>query len=562
MGIRFKLEHASIVGWLAKSDHPFGSGRDWDDEDFDMHYMFHRSRRRYLARDEFHFSESDGEYGEDGIGGIWSAPRVTQNVVRDFLEALPNSVVANDDRDRSALNQLVIRARRRLDKFVYLNELDENSSERERGITIIDHAKYVGYRSKFVLLSHQVQKILRPLRGWFDVPIYFMPLGFWGSLENFQKSPSYTMWLLCGDDHRELAGKDFLDPFPIVQRLLRATRDSKVTICWTADGRSVVIPESKANASKLMEMSIQLPPSMLWRRLRELDTPMERADHILQISDLHFGSKFAGQEKVDYVKQHLLGRIKATRAAGDNVQVVMTGDAMDSPKQKYLDAFNTFNIELESATGVKTIFIPGNHDSKRHGFLPNFGAPTVSLPWKRVVRSDHCNAIFLCFDTSKDTKLARGNISDEQFLEVATEIERQGLNQELASHMRIALTHHHPFSRSEDEMDVVPLLGVKEERWLRMKNGEQLVRWCAGNRIPLILHGHKHHPRFIGQEIESDGRPVLVRAIGCGSTLGAEGKPLSFNWLTLQPKLNQWSISYFADPGDGSGFRDKRLVVG
>lgn len=555
MGVRFKLEHASIVGWLAKSEYPFGSGRDWDDEDFDMHYMFHR-RRRYLTRNNSQFSESDGNSGEDGLGGTWGAPRVMQNIMRDFLEALPNSVVANDDRDRYALNDLVNYARRRLD------ELDEGKSEKPKGTTYSEEQSYVGRDSKVVLPSYQVEKILRPLRSWFDVPLYFMPLGFWGSLENFQRSSSYTMWLLCGDDHRELSGKDFLDPFPIVSKLLRAKRDSKVTVCWTADGRSVTIPERKASVADLMELSSQLPPSRLWRKLRELDAPAERANHILQISDLHFGSKFAGKEKVEYIKQHLLGRIRASLASGDNVQVVMTGDAMDSPKQKYLDAFKELDDQLASASGVDTIVIPGNHDIKRKGFLPNFGTPTVSLPWKRVVRSDHCNAVFLCFDTSHDTVLARGNISNEQFLKVATEMERQNLKQECGSYIRIALTHHHPFSRSEDEMDVVPFLGIKEERWLRMKNGEQLVRWCAGNHVPLILHGHKHHPRFIGQEIESDGRTVLVRAIGCGSTLGAEGKPLSFNWLTLQPQSNQWTVSYFADPGDGSGFRDKRLVVG
>ena len=390
-----------------------------------------------------------------------------------------------------------------------------------------------------------------------------MPVGFWGSLQDFQQSPGYTMWLLCGDDHRELSGKDFLDPFPIVQKALRAARDSRVTVCWTADGRSVTISDQAASPRDLMEMSMQFPPSRLWAKLRRLESPPdESASHILQISDLHFGSKFAGREKVNYVKQHLLSRIKSSCAAGDKVQVVMTGDAMDSPKAKYLAEFNAFNAEIEAATGSNTVLIPGNHDSKRKGFLPNFGAPAVSLPWRNVVRSDHCGAIFLCFDTSIGTSMAKGNISDGQFLDVATEIEKQGLNAGHDSFIRIALTHHHPFSRSEDEVDVVPFLGLKEERWLRMNNGEQLVRWCAGNRIPLILHGHKHHPRFIGQEIESGGNLTTVRAIGCGSTLGAEGKPLSYNWLTLQGHAKQWFVSYFADPGDGSGFKEKRLVIG
>ncbi len=555
MGVRFKLEHASIVGWLASSSHSFGSGDDWDDEDFDMHYMFHRRHGRSRYSGDRYANQQDDVPGGDEPNGSWGAPRVMLNDMTDFLEALPNSVMAHDDRDRSALRDLAGFARRRFDEFMQPEDRSLNfSGQEEFREQLVSHG---------ALPSHSVANILRPLRRWFDVPLYFMPLGFWGNLEDFRQSPGYTMWLLCGEDHRELAGKDFLDPFPIVQTALRATRDSKVTVCWTADGRSVTIPDRTATPRELMEMSMQSPPSRLWRRLLELDAPPERANHILQISDLHFGSKFAGREKVEYVKQHLLGRIKASRQAGDKVQVVMTGDAMDSPKQKYLDAFNAFNDDVCAASGVETVFIPGNHDSKRKGFLPNIiGSPSVSLPWKKVVRSEHCNAIFLCFDTSIGTSLARGNIADAQFLEVAAEIERQGLNADHDSFMRIALTHHHPFSRSEDETDVVPFLGLKEERWLRMNNGEQLVKWCAGNRIPLILHGHKHHPRFIGQEIESDGRLVTVRAVGCGSTLGAEGKPLSYNWLTWQSQSNQWAVSYFADPGDGSGFKEKRLVVG
>ena len=552
MAVRFKLEHTSLVGWLARSDYRFGSSGGWDDDDFDMHYMFARNRRRHWHISSIQSPETDDPFDDYGFGNASGAPRVMMNVLTDFLEALPDSVVANDDRDRSTLSDLANYARTRLDDFT-LNEsrakaVNSNFEERKTAPVVVP--------------SHIVAKILWPLRGWFDVPLYFMPMGFWGSLEAFRPSPSYTMWLLCGDDHRELSGKDFLDPFPIVQKALRATRESQVTICWTSDGRSVTISNRTATPTDLMEMSMQLPPSRLWKELRAREAPQERANHILQISDLHFGSKFARQEKVDYVKQHLLGRIKLSHSIGDKVQVVMTGDAMDSPKPKYLAAFNAFNDEVSSMAGVETIFIPGNHDSKPKGYLPTFGISSVSLPWRKVVRSDHCNAIFLCFDTSIGTSLARGKISDAQFLEVAAEMERQGLNTEHDSFMRIALTHHHPFSRSEDETDVVPFLGIKEERWLRMENGEQLVRWCAGNRIPLILHGHKHHPRFIGQEIELDGQLVSVRAVGCESTLGAEGKPLSYNWITWQAKSSQWAVSYFADPGDGSGFKEKRLVVG
>lgn len=95
-----------------------------------------------------------------------------------------------------------------------------------------------------------------------------------------------------------------------------------------------------------------------------------------------------------------------------------------------------------------------------------------------------------------------------------------------------------------------------------MENGDHLVKWCAANRIPLILHGHKHRPRFVGQEIEIEGHARLVRAVGCGSSLGIGDRPLSFNWITWHPPTRSWMVSFFADPGDGSGFAEKRLAIG
>jgi hypothetical protein len=57
-----------------------------------------------------------------------------------------------------------------------------------------------------------------------------------------------------------------------------------------------------------------------------------------------------------------------------------------------------------------------------------------------------------------------------------------------------------------------------------MENGDHLVRCCASNDVPLILHGLKRKPRFVGQEIEFEGRTRLVRAVGCGSNFGDWGQ--------------------------------------
>jgi hypothetical protein len=170
--------------------------------------------------------------------------------------------------------------------------------------------------------------------------------------------------------------------------------------------------------------------------------------------------------------------------------------------------------------------------------------------------------VFICFNTSKNAKVAQGIITNDQFLDVATKLDALRAQKDCGNHIHVALVHHHPFSTQDDEVDTIPFLRIKEEPFLRMTNGEHLVRWCAQKNIPLILHGHKHRPRFVGREIEVEGRTRLVRAIGCGSSFGIEGKPLSYNWITWQPEAKTWTVSYMADPGDGGSFTERRLVVG
>lgn len=235
---------------------------------------------------------------------------------------------------------------------------------------------------------------------------------------------------------------------------------------------------------------------------------------------------------------------------------------MDSPSKKNLIEFEAFRNRLEDTAKTKTICIPGNHDMRRKGFLWRNWEHVSSLEWQNVIASDVCKTIFVCFDTSKEAKLAQGKITKDQFIDVATKLDGMKRLGKYDDHICVTLVHHHPFSTQDDEVDTLPFLRIKEEPYLRMENGEDLVKWCASRNVPLILHGHKHRPRFVGREIEFEGRTRLVRAIGCGSSFGIEGKPLSYNWITWQPAARSWTVSYMADPGDGSGFAEKRLVVG
>lgn len=525
MGLRFNLEQASLVGWLTRRDFPPPidelDWRHWP-EPWDRHFR-HRRRHRAL------------EQSEEGGGQVWRAPRVQIRVLGDFLRALPDSVVTSQPEDHAILRELATKSRH---AFASIEENDRDA----------------------VVSSNDVARILAPLRPWFDVPFYFLPLGSQVPFERFRDSTDYTMWLRCEDNRPGTITRDLLDPFPAIRQLF--TANIPATVCWTWSGDTVVVSQESASVERLLEMVRHSPPWRLWSELKGLHQSEAPAFNLLQLSDLHFGASAVTNTKLAYVEQHLRDRIDAVRSTGGVVQPVITGDLMDTPSKKNLEEFKAFRNRLTDNSKTEVICIPGNHDMRKKGFLWKNWEALAGLEWNSVVASDVCKVVFLCFDTSRDAKLAQGRIADDQFLEVATRLTELRRRGNYSDYISVALTHHHPFSTRDDEIDTLPFLGIREERFLRMENGDHLVRWCASNSVPLILHGHKHKPRFVGQEIEFEGRTRLVRAVGCGSSFGIEGKPLSFNWITWQPAIRQWTVSFFADPGDGSGFQEKRLAIG
>ena len=527
MGMQFSLDQASIVGWLTRRDYPapLGEAFPWDFEPF---YWRHHRRHRHMHR---HTPPQDG---------AWRAPRVQLGVLRAFLERLQQSVVTRYPEDGESLAFLVSLCRERM------AALPEAIRQHDRGI--VD--------------SMSVARILSPLRAWFDVPFYFMPLGQQASMEQFQQAPDFTLWLQCSDARRDALTMDLLDPFPGLREVLSAKSFEPATICWNWSGETVILSAERAPVGALMGLVREADPGSIWSMLKERQDSHQGGFHLLQVSDLHFGK--VSPATVTYVEQHLREKVEDVRSRGGVVQPIVTGDLMDTPSRTHLAEFQGFRNRMTDVAKARVVCIPGNHDMRRKGFLWRNWEVLSGLEWTNVFASQVCKVVFVCFDSSRDARLAQGKITAEQFVEVSTaltELRRLG---DYREYLTVSLVHHHPFSTREDEVDTLPLpfLRLKEERFLRMVDGGHLVEWCGRQDIPLILHGHKHRPRFIGQEVPVDGRTRLVRAVGCGAAFGIEGKPLSYNWITWQPRTRTWTVSFFADPGDGSGFVEKRLAMG
>ena len=200
------------------------------------------------------------------------------------------------------------------------------------------------------------------------------------------------------------------------------------------------------------------------------------------------------------------------------------------------------------------IVVPGNHDQRwlgnRLGALGDNKNAVADLSWSKVVVDPALMCVFLCFDSAREGFAATGTVRPQQLDDVAREFESVcRRTPESRAYKRIALLHHHPASYdARFDLLVEPLRegGVlDQERLLALEEAAQFLDWCRQFEIHVILHGHKHLQRL------RPGNAPDPAIVGCGISLGAEGKPLSYNVLTVHPPTGRIAVSMLADAGRG-----------
>jgi hypothetical protein len=170
---------------------------------------------------------------------------------------------------------------------------------------------------------------------------------------------------------------------------------------------------------------------------------------------------------------------------------------------------------------------------------------------------DDLQTVFLCFNSSLKGNLARGQTGERQRTRVAGEHRNAlAVRPELREYLTVALIHHHPFSFETTPTTwfqrALVSMRLSDEPTLKMEDAEAFVDWCARWRVSAVLHGHKHVPRYETRVVTPEGAPAHeVTAIGCGSTLGAEGSPLSYCLLSWDPHAARWSATFYESRGGG-----------
>jgi 3',5'-cyclic AMP phosphodiesterase CpdA len=375
----------------------------------------------------------------------------------------------------------------------------------------------------------------------------------------FMKNGAYASeghgLFLISDPERQF-NYQFLDPFPPIQEIAKHPGNVPGVVFFNKDASVFV---SITVADDLLKRILEAAKNSKAAITDVIKTaslgPAET--RILHLSDLHFGT-----ERATALEEFLVASI--ARKAKDVDRIVITGDLFDNPTAEAKNAFTNFRSQLERITNKDLIVIPGNHDESfkgnRLGFIGRMFKEVATLEWSSLVIDPEMRCIFFAFDSALEAKIsAQGVVTDDQLIRVGamyqTKFDR---DPDLANYLSVALIHHHPFSWSSNEPKI---LGYSLEDLLYLKNAQDFLEWCALKNIPLILHGHKHVPRHVVEPINVDGRWRTIQSIGCGSSLGAEDGPLSYNILSWHPQTQNWSAAFWVDNGKATGFTQRYISV-
>lgn len=360
---------------------------------------------------------------------------------------------------------------------------------------------------------------------------------------------------------------EVLDPIPAFSVALHAAADWPGIVFWTANGASAFAP-----LNQVSELMRELENASHDGRHRHhfshfrstsgFDTVLRswansrptRYRRILHLSDLHFGTKDAAENQ-PLLNAELRDIVKSVD------RVVITGDLFDTPKSDYAALYRAFKDNITHlANGREPIAITGNHDQRMIGLFGDDYKQVAQIGSTKIIVDDNCQMIFICFNSSEKGSFARGKITKSQFRQLGAEYRTlTAARPELKEFLPIVLVHHHPFS-----FDVKPetwvqralsAVGFRDEAFLEMVDADDLHRWCLDWKVKTILHGHKHKARYVEREVMRDNDRMALTAIGCGSSLGAEGSAVSYNLLEWEPQSQRWIASFF-ESINGGAFRE------
>lgn len=273
--------------------------------------------------------------------------------------------------------------------------------------------------------------------------------------------------------------------------------------------------------------------------------------HIAVLSDFHVGEKARSRDlcpgdastapETGY-RERFLAFLKDSKITAD--YLVLPGDVSNRAKPEEFALASEVVLEIAEALEVpahKVIYVPGNHDVDwevmklghdptgfRKGqryepmngeswvFHEVIGRSTGSLiqaPYFAIW--DYHDLLVVGYNSSfhddPNVSVHHGLIANESLTRLEEELEaREAGATKAKKKLRIFLVHHHPVQYS----DPIP----NEPDFSAMTNAGNLLKILRRKHFDLVIHGHKHSPRFETHIVDS-GFPLAILSAGSFSSI-------------------------------------------
>jgi predicted phosphodiesterase len=303
------------------------------------------------------------------------------------------------------------------------------------------------------------------------------------------------------------------DAFPNFEVALRQADLWPAVLFWDSKNFAFVPVEHYKELLSLYETVKDKGCGYIGELKRIAQKKKKANNYIFHLSDLHFG---AGN--VDSTGQRLKSLVKSqfkTIDDNDNVEFVITGDAIHSPNRTNENYYRNFSDNLETYRSKPPIRILGNHDIHRCGlaFLRNRHiVANIAGNYPKIKHLHEHKVALLLFNSNTNGDLARGEIGTAQMSRMGNLLDK---DKDLKDYLLIAVMHHHlwkPPSDYYNEKWYKIWLNSLLDETMKLTDAEDFTEWLQQRNVKFVLHGHKHRPF----RVEDKG----INVICCGSSTG------------------------------------------
>ena len=348
----------------------------------------------------------------------------------------------------------------------------------------VDHILHKPFSSEMETMAQTYQEAIH---------IVYVP-GFDESSFQMTSFPEYeNIYFYTISEHFQRDNLSFFDPFPAFFCALNHA--DMWPGCLIFKGQQTVFAPIH-NQKDFLQLTSYIENQVC---LFDVYNQYQDDAYFIQLSDLHLGKdkRQKGLERLYASLDELIPRLPSLWA----VNILITGDLMESPNRKNMYLANDFMNSLKKRYKANVTFILGNHDVIVHGF--NFARNQKSkviayLLGENVKVLEQEKIVIIKMDTTSEGNLARGKVGKRQLDEIDDEL---SAIDHLEEYTLLVMLHHHvyPINKAEfikTKWHEKTFINRIIETSKVLVDAPLLIDWLKKRHIHYVFHGHKHLPFF------------------------------------------------------------------